>query len=204
MRVMADGSEVMFVGPYATRAARELALFAIPPDSAADLAAHRALQLPVRRQVALDDHLEAASSPASPGGTFRIWRERRARLTTCPWPVDRVSGRAGRSRRRKRAVLEARRRLRDEAGQRAAADGPRRAGRQPVQVPGDRKRRVRRLFAGRNRDGLAGRAARRQGDAVDGGARRQRAPRDRHRVHRRDAATRSNWRRISSTAASSS
>ncbi len=33
MRLMADGSEVMFVGPYANAGARELALFAIVPDS---------------------------------------------------------------------------------------------------------------------------------------------------------------------------
>ena len=57
MRAMADGSQVMFIGPYAGGAAARAGAVRHPALQRADLAANRALPLPVRRQVAPHHHL---------------------------------------------------------------------------------------------------------------------------------------------------
>ena len=87
MRTMADSSEVMFLGPYASGAARELALFGIPPYTALTW-----LRIePYHYRYDGTWHLTttwASVEPGVPGSTFRIWREESARLTTCQWPGD--------------------------------------------------------------------------------------------------------------------
>jgi len=87
MRAMADGSEVMFMGPYAGGAARELALFGIPPYS--QLAWLRIEPYHYRYDGKWGlTPTWASVEPGVPYVTFRVWREEPARLTTCPWPVD--------------------------------------------------------------------------------------------------------------------
>ncbi|HEY5453404.1 MAG TPA: hypothetical protein VIQ54_31840 [Polyangia bacterium] len=87
MRVMDDGSRVMFVGPQATETARELALFPIGPDSNMSF-------LQIEPYNFRFDHswpLTPAWSTVEgnpPTSTFRVWREASARLATCAWPAD--------------------------------------------------------------------------------------------------------------------
>ena len=86
MRRMADDSQVMFVGPYAGAGARELALFAIVPDS--ELTWLRISPYSYRYDGKLLPTTTWRSvEPGVPGSTFRIWREPTARLLTCPWPA---------------------------------------------------------------------------------------------------------------------
>jgi hypothetical protein len=86
VRLMTDGSQVMFVGPYASAGARELALFAIVPDS--ELTWLRIAPFSYR----YDGKWPLTTTwrsvePGVPGSTFRIWHEPTARLVTCPWPA---------------------------------------------------------------------------------------------------------------------
>jgi len=86
MRLMADGSEVMFIGPYAGGAARELALFGIPRDS--ELTWLRIAPFSYRYDGLWPPTTTWRSvEPGVPGSTFRIWHEPTARLVTCAWPA---------------------------------------------------------------------------------------------------------------------
>jgi hypothetical protein len=86
-RVMGNGSEVMFIGPYATGAVRERGLFAVPPgDSLRPLS----IQPYSYRYDGLWGTGNAWSSVEGdpPGVVFRIWDDADARLATCPWPLE--------------------------------------------------------------------------------------------------------------------
>jgi hypothetical protein len=85
MRRMTDDSQVMFVGPYANAGARELALFAIVPDSELTWLRITPYSYRYDGQVPLTTTWRSVE-PGVPGSTFRIWHEPTARLVTCPWP----------------------------------------------------------------------------------------------------------------------
>jgi hypothetical protein len=86
-RVMANGSEAMFIGPYTTGAVRERALFAVPPGDSM----HALTIEPYNfRYDGLWRITNAWSSTEGnpPGVIFRLWDDADARLATCPWPLD--------------------------------------------------------------------------------------------------------------------
>jgi hypothetical protein len=86
-RAMADGSQVMFAGPYEDGAARELALFPILPNS-------QLMWLRIEPyHYRYDGRWLLSSTWSSVEGaeataTFRIYRDATRRLATCTWPGD--------------------------------------------------------------------------------------------------------------------
>jgi hypothetical protein len=83
-RTMADGSTVMFVGPYDDPNVGEQALFPVPVKSGLELLRIEPYNYRTDGQWPLTTAWDSVESPSATT-TFRIWRDASRRLASCPW-----------------------------------------------------------------------------------------------------------------------